>query len=218
MLTMPVFHLLSFLRGILLYLDAATLARYGGVFFVCLLVFCSVGLFFCFFLPIGGILFTAGILAATGGFPYSIITICFLLVISSIAGSLAGYGIGRSTGNFFYTRRDTRFFRRKYLIATGEFYKTYGTLALPAGYFLPIIRSFAPVLAGITRMKFQGFLIRTIAGSVIFILVFVLSGYLIGNLPFLRPWLKYIVAVFILLVTIPLLVKIVREMKKPAKG
>ena len=200
----------------LLYLDAESLISHGGIFLVCLVMFCSVGLFFCFFLPIGGILFTVGILTATGDLVYSIFTICFLLILSSVAGSVAGWGIGRSTGNFFYTRKDSRFFRRKYLIATEEFFKKYGAVALMAAYFLPIIRTFAPVLAGITAMKFHRFLIFTIAGSVIFIMVFVLSGYLIGNLPFLRPWLKYIVAVFILVVTIPLVLRIIREMNKPA--
>ncbi len=202
----------------LLFLDAESLIRYGGIFLVCLMMFCSVGLFFCFFLPIGVVLFTVGILTATGDQIYSVFTICFLLILSSVAGGLTGYGIGRSTGNFFYSRKDTRFFRRKYLIATEEFYKKYGALALTAAYFLPIIRTFAPLLAGITGMKFQRFLIFTITGSVGFVLAFVLSGYLIGNFPVFRPWLKYIVGVFILAVTIPLVLRIIREMKKPMKG
>ena len=120
----------------LLYIDAESLISHGGIFLVCLVMFCSVGLFFCFFLPIGGILFTVGILTATGDLVYSIFTICFLLILSSIAGSLAGWAIGRSTGNFFYTRKDSRFFRRKYLIATEEFFKKYGAVALIAGLFL----------------------------------------------------------------------------------
>lgn len=214
---MAIIHLLSNISQMLLFLDAESLIRYGGIFLVCLLMFCSVGLFFCFFLPIGAILFTAGILTASGDLVYSIFTVCFLLIISGVAGSLAGYGIGRRTGNFFYTRNDSRFFRRKYLIATEEFYKKYGAMAVIAAYFLPIIRTFAPVLAGITGMKFQRFLVSAIIGSVLFILAFVLTGYLIGNLPVLRPWLKYIVTVFILVVTIPLIVKIIREMKKPVK-
>src|SRR5688572_8442023 len=194
---MAAIHFLSIMLQMLLYIDAESLISYGGIFLVCLMMFCSVGLFFCFFLPIGGILFTVGILTATGDLVYSIYTICFLLILSSIAGSLAGWVIGRSTGNFFYTRKDSRFFRRKYLMATEEFYKKYGAAALIAGYFLPIIRTFAPVLAGITAMKFQRFLIFTITGSVVFVLVFVMTGYVIGNLPVLRPWLKYMVAVFI---------------------
>jgi membrane-associated protein len=201
----------------ILFIDAESLISYGGFILICLLVFCSVGLFFCFFIPIGGILFAVGVLAATTDLLPSVFTVCLLLTLSSVAGSLAAYGFGRSTGKYFYTRTDSRFYRRSYLISTEEFYKKYGSLAIAGGYFLPIIRTFAPVLAGIIKVKFQRFLILTIVGSAIFISVFVLLGYLIGCLPFLRPWLKYIVAVFVLAVTIPLVVKIVRSMRTSAE-
>ena len=201
-----------------LNLDPESLIRYGGLLLVCLLTFCSTGLFFSFFLPIGAILFTAGVFAATGHLPEHILTIHSLLILSSIAGSLSGFGFGRSTGRYFYNRKDSRFFKRRYLVSTEDFYKKYGALALMTGYFLPMIRSFSPVVAGIIGVKFTRFLLFSILGSVIFILVFVLSGYLIGNLPILRQWLKYIVGGFILIVTVPLAVKIVREMKKPHKN
>jgi membrane-associated protein len=202
----------------MLSMNAESLIRYGGFILICLLVFCSVGLFFCFFIPIGGILFAVGVLAATNDLLPPIFTVCLLLTLSSVAGSLTGYGIGRSAGNFFYTRPESRFFRRSYLTSTEEFYKKYGRLAVAGGYFLPIVRTFAPVLAGIIKVNFQRFLTLSIIGSAIFILVFVLLGYLIGSLPFLQPWLKYIVAVFVLAVTVPLVVKIVRAIRKPGSS
>ncbi len=202
---------------ILLFFDADSLVKVGGLFLVCLLVFCSVGLFFCFFLPIGAVLFTVGILTATGDLGYSIYVVCVLLVLSSILGSLAGYGMGRSTGNFFYTRKDSRFFRRSYLTSTETFYKKYGAMAMIGGYFLPVIRTFAPVLAGIIKVKFSSFLSVSLIGSIVFIGIFVLTGYLVGSLPFIKPWLKYIVAGFILVVTVPLVIRIIRQMKKPAR-
>lgn len=201
----------------MLYVDAESLVSYGGVSLLCLLVFCSVGIFFCFFLPTGGILFATGILTATGDLLPSVVVIVPLLIFSSVAGSVAGYGIGRSAGKFFYTRRETRFFRRSYLISTEEFFNKYGSIAMITGYFLPIVRSFAPVLEGIIKVKFQRFLLLNIIGSVIFVSAFVLAGYLIGNLPFLQPWLKYIVAVFVVGVTIPLVLKIIRTMRKPVE-
>ena len=197
-------------------MDAESLIRYGGIILICLLVFCSTGLFFCFFFPIGGILFATGILAAKENLLPSIFTICILLTLSSLAGSLAGYGIGRSTGTFFYTRAESRFFRRSYLTSTEYFYKKYGSLAMIGCYFLPIIRTFAPVLGGIIKIKFQRFLILNSIGSAVFISVFVLTGYMIGSLPFLQPWLKYIITVFVLGVTVPMIVKIIRTMRKPA--
>jgi len=208
--------MLPVMSYIILNIDAESLISYGGFILICLLVFCSVGLFFCFFFPAGGILFAVGILAATGDLLPSVFNICLLLTLSSVAGSLAGYGIGRSAGKFFYTRPESRFFRRSYLISTEEFYKKYGSLAIAGGYFLPVIRTFAPVLAGIVKVKFQRFLLLSIIGSAGFISSFVLAGYLIGSLPFLQPWLKYIIAVFVLTVTVPVVVKIVRTMRKPA--
>ena len=182
---------------------------------VCLLVFASVGMFFCFFLPIGGVLFTVGILTATGALQYSIHMVCSLLIFSSFFGSLVGYGIGRSTGNYFYTRKDSRFFRRSYLDSTEIFYNKHGAIAIMGGYFLPVIRAFTPVLAGIIKVKFTRFFCFSLVGSIVFIGIFVLTGYLVGSLPFLKPWIKYIVAGFILIVTIPLFIKIIRQLKKP---
>ena len=199
----------------LVFLDAEALLRMGGILLVCLLVFASVGMFFCFFLPIGGVLFTVGILTATGTLHYSIHTVCCLLIFSSFFGGLVGYGIGRSTGNYFYTRKDSRFFRRSYLDSTEIFYNKHGAIAIMGGYFLPVIRAFTPVLAGIIKVKFTRFFCFSLVGSFVFIGIFVLTGYLVGSLPFLKPWLKYIVAGFILIVTIPLFIKIIRQLKKP---
>ena len=83
------------------------------------------------------------------------------------------------------------------------------------GYFLPVIRAFTPVLAGIIKVKFTRFFCFSLVGSIVFIGIFVLTGYLVGSLPFLKPWIKYIVAGFILIVTIPLFIKIIRQLKKP---
>ncbi len=199
----------------LVFLDAEALLRMGGILLVCLLVFASVGMFFCFFLPIGGVLFTVGILTATGTLHYSIHTVCCLLIFSSFFGGLVGYGIGRSTGNYFYTRKDSRFFRRSYLDSTELFYNKHGAIAIMGGYFLPVIRAFTPVLAGIIKVKFNRFFFLSFLGSVTFISVFVLLGFLVGSLPVLKPWLKYIVAGFILMVTIPLVIKVVTQMRKP---
>lgn len=211
----PAMRSFPVMMDILLSIDAESLIRYGGLFLVCLLVFCSVGLFFCFFIPVGGILFAVGLLGVTTDLLPSMLTVCGLLVLSGVAGSVTGYGVGRSAGKFFYTRKESRFFRRSYLVSTEEFYEKWGALAMIGGYFLPIIRSFAPVLAGIIKVRFQRFLLLNIMGSAVFISVFVLTGYVIGRLPFLKPWLKYILPVFVLTVTVPLIVKIVKAMRKP---
>ena len=197
-------------------MDAESIIRYGGLVVVCLLVFCSIGLFFCFFLPIGAVLFTVGLLSAKEDLLPSLPVVCLLLIASAVAGSITGYGIGRSTGKFFYSRQESRFFRRSYLSSTEAFYKKHGSMAIAGSYFLPIVRTFAPVLAGIIKVKIQRFIILSTIGSAGFTLTFVLTGYLMGSVPFLQPWLKYIIGVFVLIVTVPLIIKVIKTMRKPA--
>jgi membrane-associated protein len=196
----------------ILNLDTETLVRYGGLFAIFILVFCNIGIFFCFFLPSGAVLFTSGVLVAAGTFDYDLLLVIATLGLASILGAIAGYATGYTAGPYLYKRKETRFYKRKYLLAAQEFYSKHGKLALTAGFFLPIIRSFAPVVAGVVRIPFRLFLLFAVIGSAIWISSFVMAGYYLGSRPFLRPWLKYIVAGFIIVVTIPLVIKIVKEM------
>jgi membrane-associated protein len=203
-------------NNVLSIFDVELLIRYGGLFLTCLVVFATTGLFFCFFLPSGAILFAAGIFAATGELSENIFLICSLLITASVLGNITGYWFGKQAGPSLYRRKDSRFYRRQYLLATAKFYKKYGGIASLVGFFLPIIRTFSPIVAGMTGLSLQRFVIATITGSVLWIVSFVLAGYFIGSQALLRPWLKYIVLVFILVVTIPLIIRIIRELKKNA--
>jgi membrane-associated protein len=203
--------------GVLLFIDAESLIKYGGLLLMFFFVFASTGLFFCFFLPSGAVLFAAGVLTATGDLTYSVFIVCLLLTAAAFLGNCAGYGFGWKAGQLLYSRKDSRFFKKQHLVAAENFYKKWGTLALTAGYFLPIIRSFAPVVAGMIKMKLQRFVLLSIAGAAVWILSFVLAGYFIGSRPFLKPYLKYIVIGFILVVTVPLVFRIVRELKQSGK-
>jgi len=180
---------------------------------VCLVVFCNTGLFFCFFLPGGAVLFSTGVLVAAGKLPYNTLTVVVLLFISSVAGSVCGYFLGKYIGSMLYARKESFFFKRKHLEAAEAFYQKYGEWALTAGYFLPIIRSFSSSVAGISRIKKVKLIIGITAGSLSWVISFTGSGYLLGSRPFLKPWLTYIVIGFICVVTIPLLVKIIRSLK-----
>jgi membrane-associated protein len=213
------------LDKVLLFVDSESVIRYGGLLLVCLIIYVNTGLFFCFFLPSGAVLFTAGVFSGTGTLPQNAFTVCCVLVIASVLGTLTGYAFGRRAGRVLYRRNDSRFFRRQYLVATESFYKKYGALACLVSYFLPIIRTFAPVVAGMIKLNLRRFVLLTFAGSVIWITGFVLAGYYIGSRPLLKPWLKYIVIGFILLVTIPLVIRITgrirrlrREIDRTGKG
>jgi membrane-associated protein len=198
--------------------DIESLIKYGGLFIIFLLVFGSTGLFFCFFIPTGAILFTAGIFTATGALQYNLFIICAVLIMASLAGNFTGYWFGWKTGPLLYKRRDSRFFKKQHLTTAESFYKKYGWLALTLGLYLPIIRTFASVVAGMVGLNFRKFALLTITGSTIWILSFVLIGYFIGSRPILRPWLNYIVIGFILGVTIPLVIWLVKELKRMRKA
>ena len=204
-------------QSLLKIFDPESLISHGGLLIVFLLVYASTGLFFCFFIPAGAILFTAGIYTATGGLQNDVFTVCSLLILASILGNLTGYWFGWKTGPLLYSRKDSRFFKKQHLKTAETFYNKYGWLALTVGLYLPIIRTFASIVAGIVRLSFRRFILLTVSGSAAWILSFVLAGYFIGSRPFLKPWLNYIVTGFILIVTIPLIVWMIKEFKKMRK-
>lgn len=205
------------LQNLLRIFDPESLISQGGLLIVFLLVYASTGLFFCFFIPTGAILFTAGIYTATGGLEYDIFTVCSLLILASILGNLTGYWFGWKTGPLWYSRKDSRFFKKQHLKTAETFYNKYGWLALTIGLYLPIIRTFASIVAGIVRLNFRRFILLTVTGSVVWVLSFVFAGYFIASRPFLKPWLNYIVIGFILVVSMPLITWMIKELRKMRK-
>jgi membrane-associated protein len=209
--------IISVSLGFLSFVDIESLIRNGGMIIVWFVVYASTGLFFCFFLPVGAVLFVTGVLAVKGDVTYDIFTICGLLIPAAILGNITGYWIGWKAGPLLYKRKNSKFFNQQRLKKAESFYEKYGWLTLTLGLYLPIIRTFAPAVAGIIRLKFRRFIFLTIAGSIAWVLSFVLAGYFIGSRPYLKPWLTYIVIFFILFVTLPLLVHIIKQFRKPKK-
>jgi len=191
-----------------------SLIRYGGLLLIFLAVYGQTGLFFCFFLPSGGLMFTAGVFVATADMHHSLFTICSLLTLASMLGNITGYWFGNKTGPLLYRRKDSKFFKQKHLNAVQVFYKKYGGIALSAGLFFPIVRTFSPIVAGIIKMNFNRFLLFIFIGSVLWITSFVSAGFLIASMPFLRPYIKYIIIAIIVVVTIPTVVRVIKELKK----
>jgi membrane-associated protein len=194
--------------------DVESLIRYGGILLVFLAVYGQTGLFFCFFLPSGGLMFTTGVFVATGSLHYNLFSICILLTIASLLGNVTGYWFGKKTGPLLHKRKDSRFLKKEYFQKAENFYTKYGGFALTAGLFFPIIRTFAPIVAGMITMNFKKFLLYTFIGSVLWVSSFVSAGFLIASMPFLKPYLKYIIIAIIILVTIPTIIRIIKEFKK----
>ena len=211
------FCAILFLEGLLKIFNPESLVSDGGLLIVLLLIYGSTGLFFCFFIPSGALLFTTGIYTASGGLQYDLFTVCCLLILASVLGNLTGYWFGWKTGPLLYKRKDSRFFKKQHLKTAETFYNKYGWLALTVGLYLPIIRTFASIVAGMIKLNFRRFILLTVTGSVVWILSFVLAGYFIASRPFLKPWLNYIVIGFILIVTIPLIIWIFKELSTMRK-
>ena len=199
---------------ILSVFDAESLIKYGGLLLVFAAVYAQIGLFFCFFVPSGVFMFTAGVFVATGVLHTNIMIVCILLILAAQLGNLTGYWFGKKAGPMFYKRKNSKLFKQEYLTAAQVFYEKYGGMALMLGLFFPIVRTFAPIVAGMVKMDFKKFVLYTLIGSACWILGFVLAGYFMARLPFLKPYLKYIVAGVIIFVTVPLVTKIIKELKQ----
>lgn len=194
--------------------DAESLIHYGGLLIVLLAVFAQTGLFFCFFIPSGGFMFAAGVLTATGSMGHNLLVVCILSAAAAVAGHITGYWLGTKTGGLLSGERKSRWLRPEYLASAERFYAKNGALALAAGPFLPLIRTFAPIVAGMIRMPFSRYMLFTTIGAVAYTFSFTAAGYLIGSMPFLKPYLKPFILVIICVVTIPVVIRIIREFRK----
>ena len=202
---------------ILSVFDTETIIRNGGLLVICLAVFAQTGFFFSFFVPSGVFLFGGGMFVATGQLEHSFLIVCICSVLASVSGCAAGYWFGRNAGPLLYKKKDSKFFRQKYLKTAEIFYKKHGQLALTIGMWFPITRTFAPIVAGIVRMNFSRFVWFTFMGSALWIPAFIAAGYLIGNVPAIKEYLNYIMAAIILAVTIPAVTRIIIEFKKAGR-
>jgi len=202
----------DFCLSVFQYFDAETMIRSGGFYLVVFIVFAETGLFFGFFLPGDYLLFLAGLFSASGLLDVSIFTLCSGMIIAGILGNFVGYWFGRRTGPMLFKRKESWLFKRKYIVMAEEFYNKYGGAALILGRFMPIIRTFAPIFAGIVRLDFRKFVLFNIIGSFLWVLTLTLSGFYLGKeFPHIVDYIEYIVIGFLAITAAPILVTIVRQ-------
>ncbi|GAA4729730.1 DedA family protein [Flavisolibacter ginsenosidimutans] len=198
---------------------------HGGFFFLLFVVFAETGLFIGFFLPGDSLLFTAGIYLKMRpdlfyNLHYSIVVV--LIIIASFLGNMVGYWFGRKTGPVLFHRKESWYFKKKHLARAHDFYEQYGKGTIFLAKFLPIIRTFAPIVAGIVEMNRATFIFYNIVGSIAWVTLMVLGGY------FLEAWVKErfhfslteyidVIAIGIILITtLPILYKLFFTKKKAA--
>jgi len=183
------------------------LIRYGGVTLLLIIIFLETGIFFGFFLPGDSTLFIAGMLTSSGFLELNIFLLWFLLLVAAVSGTAVGYFFGRRAVGYFAHRKENFFYKKKYLETTKVFYKRYGMGAFILGRFLPVVRTFVPIFAGMAGIEYLKFILFNIIGAAIWISTMLFAGYGLGNLfPNLSEHLELIVAGMIILTAIPVIV------------
>src|SRR6187549_3733542 len=159
------------------FLNPENIIRYGGLTLLVIIIFAETGLFFGFFLPGDSLLFIAGLLSDSQYLDVHVSLLIPVLVVAAVSGSIVGYFTGRWAHYYLQKRKENFFYKRKYLIITEDFYKRFGMMAFILGRFLPIIRTFVTILAGVVRIDFSKFLFFNLLGVSIWVTVMVLAGH-----------------------------------------
>jgi len=202
------FHILTDVQGLI---------SWGGLTLICVIVFVETGLFVGFFLPGDSLLVTAGIFAAAG-----YIDLTWLLLLASacaVAGDQVGYLIGRRAGKALYSRPDSRFFKRKHLERAHAFYEKYGAKTIVIARFVPIVRTFAPAVAGAAEMNYRRFVTFNVCGGILWIFSMALVGYSLGSvIPDIDRYIHLIIVVVIFLSILPAIAEILRARRNAARS
>jgi membrane-associated protein len=178
------------------------LVQWAGLFGLAAIIFSETGLLVGVFLPGDSLLVTAGLLAARGYL--NVYALVPLLTVAAICGNSVGYFIGRTTGPRIFNRENSVFFNKKHAIRAHEFYEKYGRKTIVLAQFMPIIRTFAPVVAGVGGMKFRTFITFNIMGAVLWIWSMVAIGYFLGTyIPGIDKHIEIVVAIVIFISLLP---------------
>ncbi|MCS7154084.1 MAG: VTT domain-containing protein [Bacteroidia bacterium] len=200
-------------------IDPEYIIRVGGLTLVTAVVFAETGLMVGFFLPGDSLLFTVGLFCALGILPVPVGWVLLSLVLAAIIGDQVGYWTGRFLGQKLFQKQDSRFFKRKYLDQTRAFYNRWGGSAIILGRFVPIVRTFAPILAGAVQFSPRTFILYNISGGLLWVLSLVLSGYGLGSaFPELKKYVELIALGIVLVSILPLLRTWWRERQRIRKA
>lgn len=194
------------------YSNPKDLIEIGGLVLLIAIIFAETGLFFGFFLPGDSLLFTAGIFCGSPFLDTSILVLLISLNIASIIGYLTSYYIGSKMSGYLLGRKDTFFFKRKYIVVSEAFYRKHGGLSIVLGRFFPVIRTFIPLVAGLSQVNLKRFMVYNVLGSLLWIGSLVLSGYFIGkNFPGIFEYLEWVIVGICVVSTLPVLIAFLKN-------
>jgi membrane-associated protein len=202
------YHLLTDIKGLI---------EWGGMLLICSIIFVETGLFVGFFLPGDSLLVTAGIFASSGHLPLA--WLLSLVWLFAALGDQVGYWIGRRAGQALYKREDSLLFKKRHLERAHDFYSKYGGKTIVLARFVPVIRTFAPPVAGAARMEYCRFVFYNVFGGFIWVWSMVLLGYFLGSsIPNVEKHIHAVIAIVVFLSLLPPIIEALRQRnKKPGK-
>lgn len=168
-----------------------------------LIIFCETGLVVTPFLPGDSLLFVLGAFSAVGSF--KLVWIFIILISAAIIGDTVNYSLGKIFGERLLAKGDHRFFKREHVERTHKFYEKHGGKTIILARFIPIIRTFAPFVAGIGKMSYFKFLVYNVVGGILWVAVFVLAGYFFGNIPLVKNHFTIVIFVIIIISLLPVI-------------
>jgi membrane-associated protein len=189
-------------------------STYGSLAYAILfvIVFCETGLVVTPFLPGDSLLFAAGALASQGAFNVHLLAL--LLLVAAIIGDAVNYSIGRRMGPAVFERKDSKIFRPEYLARTQKYFEKYGAKTIVIARFVPIVRTFAPFLAGVGTMSYPKFAFYNIAGAIAWVGLFTYAGYAFGGTPIVQKNFKLVILAIIVISIMPAVIEVIRARKE----
>jgi membrane-associated protein len=199
------------------WIEADFLIETFGMLGVLAVVFVESGLLIGFMLPGDSLLFTAGLLSANGTLP-DLWVLLVTIPLAAIAGDQVGYAIGRKAGPAVFKRPDSRFFREEYVERSREFFDKYGARTIVIARFVPIVRTLAPVMAGVSRMNYRTFVFFNVIGGIGWGVSVTTLGYFLGQVEFVHDNLEPIILGIVALSVLPIAVELLRARRRPGEA
>ncbi|MEU9744576.1 DedA family protein [Streptomyces niveus] len=200
------------------WLDPDYLIGTFGLIGVLVIVFAESGLLIGFFLPGDSLLFTTGLLVTSGTLDRPLWLVCLLIVLAAIIGDQVGYLFGRKVGPALFKRPDSKFFKQENVEKAHEFFEKYGPKSLVLARFVPIVRTFTPIIAGVSRMNYRSFVTFNIIGGVLWGAGVTLLGAALGKIEFVHKNIEMILILIVLLSVLPIVIEFMRARSKSKKA
>ncbi|MBE1485941.1 DedA family protein [Plantactinospora soyae] len=201
------------------FLDPEWLISTFGLLGILAIVFAESGLLIGFFLPGDSLLFTAGLLTADGEYiTYPLWLVCLLITVAAIAGDQVGYAFGKKVGPSLFRRPNSKLFKQENLLKAHEFFEKYGARSIVLARFVPIVRTFTPIVAGVSGMRYRTFVIYNVIGGVLWGTGVTVLGFFLGQIPFVKENIELILIGIVFVSVVPIAVELLRARLAARRG